>query len=570
MVKIHFKGTKFRINCGYHENDFPTSLPDVKWHKATKTWLANPTRLNVSTMHELIPKFKAIVSPEALQKISEVMEVKITTSDVWPENYVFHRTPKPHQLDGVRFLYPIRNSALLMDVGTGKTQVAIDVANARYQNNIINGVLVVGLVSIKYNWRDEILIEVPDADIHVLETAGAGVKNYHKWLQKEGGFKWLIVGVESFSNGSAYELCEIFLASGGKTIIVDESSSIKTHNARRTEKCIELGKKSNYKMIMTGTPITQGLQDFYSQFEFLDPDIIGVGNFYAFRGRYMVMGGKDNKILLGYKKMDEVIRATKPHIFQVRKRDVLKDLPESSYAVRSVEMTGEQKALYKELKDKLRVEYNGNKLTVKNAMNVIQRLSEITGGNITYEIENPDILTREKRPIIYQRQRLKTAPKALELKNFINECSADDSIIIWAVWTDEIDIITEMLSGSFPRDEFLTIRGGGTAEERHNIVSEFNKKNARFLVGNQRVGGIGLNMTVSSTMVYYSNDFSLEKRIQSEGRIERMGQLNKMLYVDLLCRGSVDVMSHQALANKNDFAETVRAAFDNGGLLDLI
>lgn len=569
MISIHFKNNKFYIECPFSENTFVDGMMSKRFHKGSRVWHALPVRLNAEYIKNMGPKFKVIMSPEAESEVSNILKKFGARDEDFPDSYQFKLKPLPHQLIGMKKAYPVSTMAILADVGTGKTKVALDIAYARYATGKINKVLVIGLVSIKYNWQDEIIKNLGEKqNIHVLETSGPGKKRYEDWLGSKG-LQWLIIGVESLSAGSAFELCSKFVDKN-TMIILDESTSIKTHNSTRTEKCIELGKKVKYKTIMTGTPITQGLIDFYSQFEFLDPNIIGVGDFYSFRNRYTVMGGYDNKIIIGYKNVEELTNILEPYVFQVRKRDVLKDLPESSYINRIVEMTKEQVDLYKELKNNMRIQLEDKTLTVQNVMNMMQRFSEITGGYISYGVENTNPFTKEKKPIIYQKQRLKTAPKCIELMNFISECNNDESIIIWAVGKMEIEIIEEALKKKHGENCLVLMHGGIKGEERFENLNKFNRGESRFLLGNQKSGGIGLNMTISHIMVYYSNDFSLEKRLQSEGRIERIGQKHTMLYVDIMCKGSIDLKVRAALKDKNDFAEIIRSSFNDGGLLNLI
>jgi len=364
----------------------------------------------------------------------------------------------------------------------------------------------------------------------------------------------------------------IIVRKNGKVVITGNSDSIKNDGAIRTERCIQLGKLVKYSMIMTGTPITQGMIDLYSQFEFLDSDIIGIGSFYAFRNRYAVMGGHENKNIIGYQRVDELIEAVSPFIFQVRKRDVLRDLPPATYQERVVQMSAEQKKIYGKLKNQLRMVYNDRTLTVKNTINLMQRFSEITGGFYSYvdEEEMNIIPIEEKAKIKYKKEYLKSNPKAKELLQLISTMNEEEPVIIWAVSKMEVAYITSELVKIYGEDAVVEMHGGVSREQRTKNLDKFQSGKARFLTGNQSVGGIGLNMTISATMIYFSNNFSLKNRIQSEGRIERIGQTRAMTYIDLVCAGSIDKYILKALKNKLDFSEVVRAAFDSGELEGLI
>lgn len=561
------KETIIQIKCGVHENTLPSSMPSRKWHPQTKCWRAPIVRLNIDYLRNNRELY------EATDEFWDLLNNygKRERSPEFPSEYPFKTEPKSHQLTCVKKLYPTDIGAIFADIGTGKTKMGIDIAACRYYSGNIDKVFVIALFSIKDNWKNEINIHSPiPATIHELETSKSGRNKYRNFLE-EDGFRWLVVGVESLSNGSAYELCKEFV--DDKTmIIIDESDSIKTSGKIRTERCIEFGKLTKYKYIMTGTPMEKGLVDLYTQFQFLDKNIIGIGDFYSFKNRYVVTGGFKNKQIIGYQRVDELLEAVNPYIYQVRKREVLHELPEATYQERIIQMSAEQKKLYNELKNTLKLEYNGNKLTVASTINLMQRFSEITGGFYSYVDHDAmsEVSIDEKVKIKYKKKYLKSNPKAKELMSLIKSMSDRESIIIWAVSKMEIAYIVDMISREYGEDSIAQMHGDISKEDRTRFLDDFQNGKRKFIVGNQAIGGIGLNMTRAAVMIYFSNDFSYRRRIQSEGRIERMGQTRPMVYIDLKCVGSIDTYVVKALKNKQDFSEAIRAAFDGGSLENLI
>lgn len=561
------KEVVIQIKCSMDENTLPVSLPSRKWHPQTKTWRAPIVRLNIEFLRRNRDKYEATDDFwDVLNSFGQDTSRNINFS----RDYPFKTDPFPHQHDCCKRLYPIRNNFIAADIGTGKTKMAIDIASHRYYDGVIGKVLVIALVSLKDNWRNEIGVHCPiPATTHKLETTAAGKKRFKRFME-EDGFRWLILGVESLSAGKAYELCKEFVDKD-TMVIVDESSSIKSHKASRTERCINLGNMAAFKTAMTGTPITQGIIDLFSQFEFIDPNIIGIGDFYSFRNRYAVMGGFQKRNIIGYQRVEELTDAVSPYIFQVRKRDVLKDLPPATYQERVIEMSAEQKKLYKELKSTLKLEYNGKKLTVASTINLMQRFTEISDGYYSYvdEREMEKISINEKAKIKYKKEYLKSNPKSKDLMELVGTMANDESVIIWATSKMAIQHLLDTFSKAYGDDQIVPIHGGVSEEDRTAGIARFQSGKSRFLIGNQAVGGIGLNMTRAAVMVYYSNDFSLERRIQSEGRIERIGQTRPMTYIDMMC-SPIDRYIVKALKNKNDFAEVIRQAFDSGELDGLV
>ncbi len=557
------KEVVIQIQCSMDENTLPASLPSRNWHAQSKTWRVPIVRLNIEYLRRNKSLYEA--SDDYWAMLNEFGKEK-DRKTVWSSDYPFKLAPFPHQRDCCKRLYPIRNHFIAADIGTGKTKMAIDIASHRYYDGVIGKVLVIALVSIKDNWINEIDMHCPvPSTAHKLETTVAGKKRFKKFLE-EDGFRWLVLGIESLSAGKAFDLCKEFVDKD-TMIIIDESDSIKSHKASRTDRCIELGNIASFKTAMTGTPITQGIIDLFSQFEFIDPNVIGIGDFYSFRNRYAVMGGFDKRNIIGYQRVEELTTAMVPYTFQVRKREVLTDLPPATYQERKVEMSPEQKKLYKELKSTLKLEYNGNKLTVASTINLMQRFTEISDGYYSYvdEKEMGKIEITEKVKIKYKKEYLKTNPKAKELMELVRTMADDESIIIWATSKMAVAYLLKTFSDIYGEDQVVPMHGGISEEDRTAGLKRFQSGRARFLIGNQAVGGIGLNMTRAAVMIYFSNDFSLRRRIQSEGRIERIGQTRPMTYIDMLC-SPIDRYILKALRGKLDFAEVIRAAFDNNEL----
>lgn len=562
MIRVHFKNGMFIIDCPFMENSLLNNIHGKTFRKKDKAWVVKKNKNAVDELSNLKDVF---FSPEAEEEIKNYESPIIVNDEPFPSGYEFKLPPMPHQRKALDVMWKHNIGAMYADPGTGKTKVAIDTACARKMIGKISNTLVIALVSIKKNWEDEININSPlKTLIHRLDTSKSGQKKYQEFLDSKHYNKWLIVGIESISSGGAYELMQKFI-NPLTMIIIDESSSIKHHDTKRTERAIAVGELVKYKMIMTGTPITQGLTDVYSQFNFLCGDVIGHSSFYSFRNNYCLMGGYESKNIIGYKNLDELVSKISPYIFQVRKRDVIKDLPDFTKQVRYVQLSPEQKVIYKQLKDTLKIESDKGSLVIKNAINKMQRLSEITGGHISYQVENTDPFTCDKKPFIYQRNRLKTVPKLTELVNIINEMPDDEQVLIWTTTqnSDEIYMIAEKLRLLYGENSVGMLMGSVKEETRNNIQESFQKGLLRFIVGNPKVGGIGLNFTAARYTIYYSRDFSLEVSVQSEARMDRIGQKRKMTYFDIVCEKTIDEYILKSLSNNLDFAEVIREAIED-------
>ena len=135
----------------------------------------------------------------------------------------------------------------------------------------------------------------------------------------------------------------------------------------------------------------------------------------------------------------------------------------------------------------------------------------------------------------------------------------DGMVIIWANYRQDIRTIAETIAKKYGKETVSTYYGDTPDNERQDIVLKFQDPDSslRFFVGNQQTAGYGLTLTAASTVVYYSNNYDLEKRIQSEDRAHRIGQKNNVTYIDLIAEKTVDERIVKALRNKINIASKV-------------
>jgi hypothetical protein len=297
--------------------------------------------------------------------------------------------------------------------------------------------------------------------------------------------------------------------------------------------------------------------DVFMQFEYLDANIIGIGDFYSFRNRYAIMGGFEDRQVVGYQNMEELIEMLAPFVFQVRKSEVLTELPPKIYETREVQLNDEQKRLYKDIAKRDKTVSGDRGLTVTTVLERMLRLQEIAGGIITFE-RNPDLHNTSK----FDKERVTGKnPKVEELLAIAEENEV--STIVWCRFIEEIHMVTEALRERYGDDQVVQIYGAIDEDTRWANVSDlFQSKKARFLVGNAATGGVGLNMTAAELVVYYSNSFSFTDREQSEDRAHRIGQTQSVTYIDLIAEGTVDAVVVEALRGKRDVSEFVRASIN--------
>jgi SNF2 family DNA or RNA helicase len=355
----------------------------------------------------------------------------------------------------------------------------------------------------------------------------------------------LIMNVEAFSTQKGVDFARKFLSSHNTLMAIDESTTIKNPKAIRTKNILKLSEMAKYRRIMTGSPVTKNPLDLYSQCGFLSPWLLEFSSYYAFRNRYAQMKtinvqGRSIQVVDKFQNLGELSDTLKNFSYRVLKEDCL-DLPEKIYMKRQIKLTPDQFKVYEQMKKEALAVLNGKKVTTVNALTQLMRLHQITCGHFTSD----DGMTQ---PIKNNR--------IDELMDVLEE--TEGKAIIWAHYQYDItNIIKEIVKVHGP-GSVVDYYGLTPQSERQNNIKKFqNDDKCRFIVGTPQTGGYGITLTAANTVVYYSNGYDLEKRLQSEDRAHRIGQKRSVTYVDLICEETVDEKIVKALRKKINIASEV-------------
>ena len=466
--------------------------------------------------------------------------------------YKFKTEPYAHQLKALGASHNKENYALFMEMGTGKSKVLVDNIAMLYDKGKINAALIVAPKGVYRNWeRQEIPIHMPDHIVHnVVTWSPAATKkqqNENLKLFKHGEqLTIFLMNIEAFSTVKGLDIAKRFLLAHQTLMAIDESTTIKSPTARRTKNVVKLRNYAKYRRILTGSPVTKSPLDLYTQCYFLDPFYLDFSSYYTFRNRYASMvdrnvGSHSFKLVTGYVRLDELNDKLNKFSYRVLKEDCL-DLPDKVYMKRLVTMTPEQKKLYEEMKKHALAELEGKMTTAASALAQMVRLHQITCGHLA---------TDDGEVTAIKNNRIN------ELLDVIEETNG--KIIIWAIYRHDIRQIENTLAEKYGKDSVKSFYGDTADSDRQDIVNAFQDResNLRFFVGNPRTGGYGLTLTASHTVVYYSNSYDLEIRLQSEDRAHRIGQKEKVTYVDLISEGTVDEFIVKNLRGKINLATKV-------------
>ena len=466
-------------------------------------------------------------------------------------NYKFKVKPYVHQIRALQLSWEKYYFAYFMEMGKGKSKVLLDNIAMLYDQGKVNGALIVAPKGVIGTWYDqEIPTHLPD---HIEKKIVLWQANITKGQSRKLGtlFKTgeelhvLIMNVEAFSTQKGVDFAAKFLSCHNSMMAIDESTTIKNPDAKRTKNICKLAPYAKYRRILTGSPVTKSPLDLYKQCDFLESELLGHTSYYTFRTRYAVMktanfGGRSVQIVSGYRNLEELAGKLKPFSFRVLKDDCL-DLPPKTFMKRMVKLTPDQEKVYKQMKHLALAEMEGKQMSTATVLTQLMRLHQITCGHFTADDGTIKDIKNNRLD---------------ELLDVLEE--VEGKAVIWAHYQHDVESIIERIRKEYGFDSAVDYYGLTPPSERQQNIDKFqNSDKYRFFVGTTQTGGYGITLTAASTMIYYSNGYDLEKRQQSEARIDRIGQKFPMTYIDIMAEDTVDERIVKALRKKVNIATKI-------------
>ena len=463
----------------------------------------------------------------------------------------FKTQPYEHQKTCLIKAWDKPTYAFFMEMGTGKTKVLIDNLAMLYDKGKIDGALIIAPKGVVKTWYEqELPTHLPD---HIENVSVLWQPNITKTQQEkldslfeiDSALHILVMNVEALSTDKGVKFATKFINSHKTLMAIDESTTIKTPTARRTKNIIKMGVNAKYKRIMTGSPITKNPLDLYTQCEFLDPWLLDFSSYYAFRNRYaemktMHVHGRSIQVVDKFQNLGELSDTVKQFSYRVLKEDCL-DLPPKVFIKRHIALTADQQRIYKQMKDQALAVLNGKVTTTMTVLTQLMRLHQITCGYVTAD----DGTTQQ-----VESNRLNELMSILE--------DTEGKVIIWANYQLSVGEIIQKIIKVYGPDSYVHYYGLTPQDDRQDFIRKFqNDPKCRFIIGTPQTGGYGITLTQANTVIYYSNGYDLEKRLQSEDRAHRIGQKKTVTYIDLICEDTIDEKIVKALRDKINIASEV-------------
>lgn len=431
----------------------------------------------------------------------------------------------------------------LFEMGCGKTLTTIAVAGAAYLAGAIKKVIIVAPTSVCSVWPKE-FEEYADFPYGISILLGTKDKRIKALRDLDcfpvAGLKVAVINYESAWREGIFEALMDWDAD---LIVADESQRIKTHDAEQSKALHKIGDQARYKLILSGTPVQNNAIDIFSQYRFMDATVFGK-NFYQFRSRYAILGGFNQRQIVGYRDLDQLIQKEHSVAYRVTKEEAL-DLPEQTFQTRYIQMGQKEKSLYDRIKrDSFAEMESGGQLTAATVLTKLLRLQQFTGGFV----QKDDGIKPEQI----------SSGKVDALEDIIDDyvLTTGKKLVIFARFRPELGLIEQMLKRKKIR--YGMIYGDVKLEDRGEIVKDFQTNPGTMVFLAQiDTAGLGITLTAADTCVYYSVNFNYAAYSQSLARIHRIGQRNRCTYIHLVMEKTVDEQILKALAKKEDLAKTV-------------
>lgn len=460
--------------------------------------------------------------------------------------YKFKTKPYSYQLKALRKIQKLDGVAgLFMEMGTGKTKVAIDWAGIGYYNYDVKRVLVICPLSVVGVWQRQIKQHLPFfARVRVLTGSTTERIKLIKFMLRspQPSQDWLIINYEGIWRGKGRNRIEDLLEKWGPNLVIcDEGHRIKSATAKQSKTAARIGSYAEQRLVLTGTPITKSPLDVFGQFRFIDPSIFG-SNWYRFKNHFAIWGGFGRYQVRGYKNMNELITKVRDNTYRIKKEKAI-DLPDKVSVTVPVQLGQKATEMYKKMAKEMIVEIEETHATAAIVLTKILRLSQITSGFI----KDVDGMVR-----VFDNSKLNVCIDLLD-----DMLAQDKKVVVFCRFVKDIERIEKVIQEKFNLEP-LILSGSVPMSERDGLVQRFqNDKSEKIFIAQIQAGSLGIDLTAASVAIFYSLDYGYANYVQAQDRLHRIGQTNKVTYYHLVVPRTIDSLTLSILKEKGDLAHAI-------------
>lgn len=461
--------------------------------------------------------------------------------------YRYKTEPFSHQKRALKKIIDLNGQCgLLMEMGTGKTKVAIDFAGIGFYNLGVRRVLVVAPLSVLGVWPRQIR-QHSGAPARIFRLEGSTVNRagmLEKIIRssKDDLLTYCIINYEGIwrERDAGPSIKELIIKWKPDLVIWDECHRLKSPTSKQSRAAHVISQHVRYRLGLTGTHITKSPLDVFGQFRAINDKVFGT-NWYSFKNTYGVWGGFGRFQLRGYRHLDQIIQKVRGNSFRVKKEDCL-DLPPKLFETVPVTLTQKAIDIYREMAKEMIVEIEDSHATAAIVLVKLLRLSQITSGFVK------DVEGNIK---VFDNSKLNTCMDLVD--DLLEE---DHKVVIFVRFRHDIDGLHEQL---LKRKVPHNILSGSVAPHlRDGLVQGFqNDPNIKVFIAQIQAGSLGIDLTAADAAIFYSLDYNAANYWQAQDRIHRIGQSKKVTYYHLVVPRSIDSIVLQTLKEKGDLAQTI-------------
>ena len=548
MTDIYVQDDRIYIETAFKHKDRCKAITGARWHPESKRWYFAATP---DAAHEAFLNFQSVgyhANEDFHALVDQYMQEQanrynaMTMDEAALPDFDSKTTPYEHQKRAFWFVQNTEHGAMLaMDMGTGKSKVAVDIC----VNREAKLVWIAAPKSVIGVWSREFERHAA-RPFWVVPLQHRTVKQkYHEAVRAIEIAQAHSHGLVLVTNHEAIwrdPLNDLVKQKEPDVIIIDESHRGKQHDGRFSRYLATLAHLP-FKLLLTGTPMPHSPLDIFAQYRFLDPPIFGT-SYWQFRRKYAVMGGFENHEVVAYQNTEDLNERFYRRAFAVKLEDCF-DLPEYIDEERTFELSKEGRAIYDRMERDMVVEIQDGLITADNAMVSLLRLQQMTSGYARDEEGKDHPVDPGKAKLLHE---------TLE--------DIKEPVIVFCRFRHDLDVVNE-----------TTIALGRTYGElsgaRRDALNEHGELAEGIDVAGVQIqaGGVGVDFVSARYAIYFSLGFSLSDYLQSRRRLHRHGQKRSVVYLHLVAEDTVDQTVYAALERRDNLIKAVLARAETEGKL---
>lgn len=541
-MRAYVDGDRIHVESGFDHRLALKALPGARWAPITKTWHIPASPAAADALYRGFVAKGLTLTPDVFTLVqqADAQRAAVAFKDAEDLPEIPGKTPAwLHQKQAFHFISGMPSAMLAMDMGTGKTRTAI----ARLEQDECMLVVIVCPKSVMRVWPGQFeqhadrrwKVIVADPKLTVQRRAHNIAIEMQRHIDTGGGPIAIIVNYDAVWRGPMVQLLRRMDLDA---FVMDESHRIKSAGGKASLFCARLSKQAKLRLALTGTPMPHSPLDLYAQFRALDPGIFGTSA-NRFKHRYAIMGGYENRQVVGWQNEEEL--ATKfGSISYVCRKDEVLDLPPYQHIERFADLTPRAGALYAKLERDLVADIDGGTVTAQNALTRLLRLQQCTSGFAKTDTDEEVKINGEKWS---EKQEL--------LADVLEDIGREEPIIIFCRFQHDLDAVREVCEAN-------RRRCGELSGRIHELTDDARMRPEHdALIVQIQAGGVGIDLTRARYAIYYSLGFSLGDYEQSLARVHRPGQTLPTYYVHLLAKGTVDEKVYKALRQRKRVVDAV-------------